>query len=828
MKKGEASVAVYLSAPLSSSPPLSPWSSSSSPSFAPPPCVSSTPSFGPVCRVYAPWDLLRGRDVFKDSVELELELDNSSLAHWAPNCATFSRAREIPIKNVANPPRPLRSTEYPAGIPAELCRLSKKSLKRLKDDTRMADMAAENCLRRHRRGQKFTLEHPGRSIALSLPSWEKLREEEGVMEIFYHTCCFEGSRRKKFQVLITNEETFVDHIGRTCDGTKLCSRTGERHLKWRPTVDAGRVTQFQTGDEREYPRGFCVAYAQSAAKVLGASGNFCEVFSGPNAPLSQEVGKEIKSSVPGRRLNNKDNKGVKHELQHLAELVFDPVLQQMNESHHHTEINRSREITVQSGKQPGYGKRVQLIPDGLSDPVLHLKSALPLRHPFESETSLKADHQTALDYMDAITEEAIKYRLGVLAEWEEAAKSIEVLGVQAQHEHLASKAAVKLGRKPRTALMEYLSRRYNIEDRAVPYLCLKGLPIVGKALESPFFDKYVVPASISIKELLASSPTRRTSIVKRIKTMAASGSSDLSLAIWNKTLKEVEQGSMSGPYSLEEIEKKHGRFYNIVPSFGLEQGVSDSGAKKFRRIDDHSACHNNLAAERRQKIEMAGVDYLMVLISALSQRNYLDLLIATEDMKQAYRQVPLPDSQLSLSITGVYCPVDDQVKFFELYGQPFGAAHAVPNFYRVAEWLNRVLIRSFRILMDHFFDDFFVVLRRKEADDTMFVIRQAVTLLGFVFDTEKSQVPANIAMVLGVAFNTSSLKSQKVLLVEPKPTRISNLCLMIDDIIAKGCLTPTQAASVTGKFGFLCSTLFGTLMLPMFQSVWNNDGSLGQ
>ena len=168
MKKGEASVAVCLSAPLSSSPSLSPWSSSSSPSVAPSSCVSSTPSFGPVCRVYAPWDLLRGRDVFKDSVELEHELDNSSLAHWAPNCATFSRAREIPIKNVANPPRPLRSTEYPAGIPTELCRLSKKSLKRLKDDTRMADMAAENCLRRHRRGQKFTLEHPGRDQLPSL------------------------------------------------------------------------------------------------------------------------------------------------------------------------------------------------------------------------------------------------------------------------------------------------------------------------------------------------------------------------------------------------------------------------------------------------------------------------------------------------------------------------------------------------------------------------------------------------------------------------------------------------------------------------------------
>ena len=143
------------------------------PLLLPSPCVSSTPSSDHVCRVYAPWDLLRGRDVFKDSVELEHELDDSSLAHWAPNCATFSRAREIPIKNVANPPRPLRSTEHPAGIPAELCRLSKKSLKRLKDDTRMADMAAENCLRRHRRGQKI---HLGAPREINCPLSSELEE----------------------------------------------------------------------------------------------------------------------------------------------------------------------------------------------------------------------------------------------------------------------------------------------------------------------------------------------------------------------------------------------------------------------------------------------------------------------------------------------------------------------------------------------------------------------------------------------------------------------------------------------------------------------------
>ena len=68
--------------------------------------------------------------------------------------------------------------------------MSKKARTRLELDTSMADMAALECADAHRQGKGFTLEHPGRSIALELPSWKALREMAGVREINYHTCMF--------------------------------------------------------------------------------------------------------------------------------------------------------------------------------------------------------------------------------------------------------------------------------------------------------------------------------------------------------------------------------------------------------------------------------------------------------------------------------------------------------------------------------------------------------------------------------------------------------------------------------------------------------------
>ena len=66
--------------------------------------------------------------------------------------------------------------------------------------------------------------------------------------------------------------------------------------------------------------------------------------------------------------------------------------------------------------------------------------------------------------------------------------------------------------------------------------------------------------------------------------------------------------------------------------------------------------------------------------------------------------------------------------------------------------------------------------------------------------------------MLGVAFNTRVLHSERQLKVEPKPLHVQNFTVvLIDAILRRKALPPSVAASVLGKFGFLCSTLFGKL-----------------
>ena len=124
-------------------------------------------------RVLPPWDLLRGKDVFVDSVSLSNDLVCASVAHWAPNCSTFSRARERPIPGVVNPPRPLRSSLEPRGIAEVVSELPPSKKRKLELDTDMAEMAANSCFNFLTEDKWFSLEHPGNSIARDLPSAQR-------------------------------------------------------------------------------------------------------------------------------------------------------------------------------------------------------------------------------------------------------------------------------------------------------------------------------------------------------------------------------------------------------------------------------------------------------------------------------------------------------------------------------------------------------------------------------------------------------------------------------------------------------------------------------
>ena len=145
---------------------------------------------------------------------------------------------------------------------------------------------------------------------------------------------------------------------------------------------------------------------------------------------------------------------------------------------------------MEAAKQPSFGKRQQLIPNGLNDAAAHFKQACKLQHPFSSMATLKADHQESLRALEENPSTLVRYRLEQLARVRKL-KS-ELTAEQRRANASAAWTARKLSIRPNTCLMERLQSLLHIEDTDVPQLCLDGMRITGKAQTSPFFMPFEV------------------------------------------------------------------------------------------------------------------------------------------------------------------------------------------------------------------------------------------------------------------------------------------------------------------------------------------------
>ena len=116
------------------------------------------------------------------------------------------------------------------------------------------------------------------------------------------------------------------------------------------------------------PVGFA-EYSRATKSFLCSGASFCEVFSGPNAPLSQSMAIEHGSTVPGAAIT-KEGKGHKSELQALADVISKPMMvAKSTEPDHAIKTNRKfgREC-LQSFGWPGVGQTAQLWQKEPTDP----------------------------------------------------------------------------------------------------------------------------------------------------------------------------------------------------------------------------------------------------------------------------------------------------------------------------------------------------------------------------------------------------------------------------------------------------------------------------
>ena len=184
-------------------------------------------------------------------------------AHFAPPCGTSSRAREVRRRNADGTqctldPKPLRSDEFPDGVPG----LEGQARIKVDKANVLYMFVAEAVYWMDKRGIAWTIENPSNSLMWCTKPfkqlWYKQSKLSSIKELKFQMCMHGGSRNKKVSIWHSGLLR-LKSLAVLCDGM-------HEHKPWGLVTEEGGL--FATAEERCYPPKFCKRFAAQVAKDL--------------------------------------------------------------------------------------------------------------------------------------------------------------------------------------------------------------------------------------------------------------------------------------------------------------------------------------------------------------------------------------------------------------------------------------------------------------------------------------------------------------------------------------------------------------------------------
>ncbi|CAK9042136.1 unnamed protein product [Durusdinium trenchii] len=329
-------------------------------------------------------------------------------------------------------------------------------------------------------------------------------------------------------------------------------------------------------------------------------------------------------------------------------------------------------------------------------------------------------------------------------------------------------------RGKRILVLKEMLAELQYPDLSVADDILNGFDLVGTAGAEGVLPADFQPATLTVQDLEEQANKSNKAIMNSCKS---SGSPLVDAELWQKTLEEEDKGWLQ---SLERVPLDGGR---VSRRFAVVQ------SEKVRPIDNYSESQINSAVTITNKCTVDGVDTKPAktceFMKALRSRSKCSTLVGRSfDLKSAYRQLAVSDSDLKWARLAVYCPEEKATKCFQQYSLPFGAKSSVVALLRCARMLQWICLKL-DLVTSCYFDDFICLSTPALSRSSELTFETLLDLLGWKFDEtgEKSSAMGASISALGVIVDLE--KS------------------------SEGVLTSHSAASLKGRLGFAEGQLFG-------------------
>jgi hypothetical protein len=725
-------------------------------------------------------------------------------------CGTASRARNIPLPGGEKGPVPLRSAEFPWGLP----NLSTANQLRVDKANDIYKNVARIIHAATGRDIFVLIENPQRSFLWDIPYYRDLLHQ-GFVDVDFQHCRWNSSAmasRAKWTRLRTNCKNLLQCAG-------VCTQT-HVHLPW------GRDTggNFNTKNEAEYSDGMCAALAPVIAKSVEHRLGFPLTREVANPNINDAQAFKKRRAAVGRQPRGKKLPAVISEFSDIKKVAIGSV--PAGNSH-----KILRQIFGEGGGDGTQdGKEEESVVIGMfRDPVAFLEEAKSAEHPSDLQGSVPDLLLHAIAQMLSSPAHVFVKRL--ISSMRELTKLVEdnkALDCEALSNANPLVARILQGKKLHTTAD--LIKRYDHPDKKLAQDMGKGFSISGMQPFSEVFAHDVRLPSVSVEALRENSDFNNQAMISRVKS---SGDKGTDRDLWDICLSEVESGWLIGPFNTcHDLASAISDKPHLCRRFPLVQG------HKLRPIDDLSEPATNASFGTHDRIEFQDVDLICSVVRLLEKilSDGMDTLYLSDgsaisfkvskewvtlpqakqwkgkcfDLSKAYKQLAVSPSEWWASSITTFNPIRNEASHFGQVTLPFGASGAVLAFNRASHFLWSTGVRMMGFIWTSFYDDFPTVAPSIVVQSVKAAIELYFQLLGWkvATDADKTFEFSTSFAALGVVFDVSKLII-KGSTIENKEARISKVVGQFQEVRAAKSLPPVLCDSLRGKVQFMECAIFG-------------------
>ena len=703
-------------------------------------------------------------------------------------------------------PQPLRSSQYPAGLPS----LQGRDLARVQAANKIYDLCYETAIVCLETEVAFGIENPRGSYMWEYGGFPALLSRDDVEANDLQNCMF-GSERDKWSRWVSTKFLFRP-LRLVCDNS-------HKHSPWGFVDNAS--WKFATALEAEYQPALCYS-AMICIRERALARGFAQSADSLSSAVLNERQKKLKTRAgTGKLPRGRVLPQLIPEFDRIGEAAADP--------------KDKMTKVLRQFKRGGDGSQQKdvFVVGHYKTPEAFLEAARTVTHPADmTKTTHDRIKRTLFSIATLGPVQLSKNRLQAVVELRKREAALKQEEEQL-HSSMSGPVQKVLNGKNLLLLKSY-AEEVGCADTTIIDELISGINLVGRTGYSNELPTKLRPATLHEAELAENSEWNRAAT---ISTCTASGNPGLDIQVFNQCLDERNSGWVDGPFTELQIDNFLGPKWICCRRFGLMQG------DKMRVIDDAKQPGLNEALTTTEKLQLHDLDDLAQVLTQIMTMvddqgriklvleddsqlcgllhpewgevpKFLTWLGRTLDLKAAYKQLAVNPNSYWCSVLVAFDPGKQAPAFFLSRSLLFGSTAAVYSFNRIAKLIWTVVVTKFLLVCTQFYDDYPTVEPLQTSALAKSTFEAVLRAFGWPWSEGPKDRPfAKVFNALGAEVDLEGMPNRSVAFGN-KPERIASILAAAQIYKLRGRASKHEAAALHGKIQFAGTQIFGKAALP--------------